>query len=133
MTAVSHTRAAHGRTVSDVDPCGGIFAPAPGLARPVAGARVGPPSTGVSTDVIFQCPQSAIPDAVWDLLALWWQCRTSGLPPVAGGFLDQPVIVRQAWPVFEAEMRRAERLSDARASEQAMTAALAVLARPGRH
>lgn len=128
MTEARITRAAHGRVVTDVDPCGNVFVATPAVARPVAGARVGPPQdSSVVRDLIYQCPQSAIPDAVWDLLAIWWQSRQLKLPVVEGGYVDQPVIVRRAWPIFEHEMVKAERLMTDRASEHAMAAAVAAL------
>jgi hypothetical protein len=60
---------------------------------------------GPTRSTMFQCPVSAVPPEVWDLLALWWQCRLTRTIPLAGGFLDQPLMVRRAWPIFEAEMQ----------------------------
>lgn len=56
---------------------------------------------------MLQCPVSAIPDEVWQLLALWWQCKLTGMHPMQGGFMEQPAIIRLAFPLFEAEHRAA--------------------------
>lgn len=85
---------------------GGIFAPIKDKGmRPayVCGPKDGK-LEGVPL-ILYQCPVSAIPVGVWQLLKLWWHCRLVGLPPVAGGFLDQPEMVQLAFPIFEAQQR----------------------------
>jgi hypothetical protein len=67
----------------------------------------GPPTAKVKAPV-FQCPVSAIPSVVWDLFEDWWACRLMGTLPLAGGWADQPLLVRRAFPVFEALMRTEE-------------------------
>lgn len=129
MTEVAVVKQAHGRTVTDTDPCGGVFVAAQGAARPIDW-QIGHPSSS-RRDAMFTCPVSAIPEAVWDLLSMWWQCRTLNALPVAGGFLDQPVIVRRAFPVFEQEMRKAERLNQETAQANATTALMAAVAGRG--
>ena len=83
----------------------------------------GPP-WATAQDVLFQCPVSAIPDVAWDLLESWRQCRLMGCLPVAGGWVDQPLLVRRAFPVFEDEMRAWERRQGAEGSAAGMALAL---------
>lgn len=85
------------------EPLGGVFAPVPGHALRPAYAY-GPP-TSAAKAVLFQCPVSAIPDVVWTLLEHWRSCRALSCLPAAGGFADQPLLVRRAFPIFEHEMR----------------------------
>jgi len=102
----------------------------PGQAqRPVYFATQKPAADGKSKAapvgegaVLYQCPVSAIPSEVWDLLELWWGCRLTGLPPIAGGFMDQPESVRRAFPVFEA----LERMQGGGAHTAEQAAAIAV-------
>ena len=56
---------------------------------------------------MFTCPQSAIPEEVWQLLALWNACRLGKTLPKAGGLLDQPVWVQRYFPLFDAAHREA--------------------------
>lgn len=97
----------NGKLLVDVDPAGGLFTPIPGKPlRPVY--TYGPKraeGAAPNTNVMLQCPVSAVPDEVWELLALWWQCRLTRMMPLAGGYLDQPLMVRRAFPIFEAEMQ----------------------------
>ena len=53
--------------------------------------------------MVFTCPKSAVPDAVWELFSLWNESRLMGLPVRAGGLEDQPVAVRTAFPIFQHE------------------------------
>lgn len=99
------TRLASGGIAESVDQLGGIFTPVKGQ-RPVY--SYGPKGQGGTRAVMFQCPVSAIPDPVWELLMLWRDCRTMKALPVAGGWLDQPKMVRRAFPVFEREMQAVE-------------------------
>lgn len=104
---------------------GGVFAPVPGKAtRP---AYTFGPATGAarSRAVMFQCPVSAIPELAFDLLELWFDCRRMRTLPVAGGWLDQPLVVRRAFPVFESEMQHVERHNAAAAPQAAAAAAVA--------
>lgn len=102
---------------------GGVFAPVPGRSLRPAYAY-GPPGAAAK-DVLFQCPVSAIPDVVWELLDHWRSCRALGCLPVAGGFIDQPLLVRRAFPVFEREMRQWEQSRGG--SSDALGAVLAAL------
>lgn len=84
---------------------GGVFVAVEGARRPVYSA--GPPK-GAHNLVLFTCPVSGLPPEVWDLLVLWWNCRLMKCLPFAGGFLDQPVTVRDSFPIFEAQFRGVE-------------------------
>ncbi len=82
---------------------------------------------------VFTCPVSAIPEAVWELFDLWLQGRALKLPPVAGGLVDQPEIVRRAWPVFEHEMAPFDQANDPTATLlAAMTAMFSIGKAPTR-
>lgn len=89
------------------DDQGGVFVQDPQAPRaPVL--SYGPPRGKAKTrDVMFSCPVSAIPEPVIGLLSLWNECRLMGLPPVAGGVLEQPVSVRKAFPIFAREYEQA--------------------------
>ena len=101
---------------------GGVFAPAPGRAmKPAYGFGGGAVKTPM-----FQCPVSAIPDVVWTLLEHWRSCRAMGCLPVAGGWVDQPMLVRLAFPIFEQEMRAWE-ASRSASPDASMLAAVAGL------
>lgn len=104
------------------DPSGAVFAAVPGkAARPVY--PFGPPMKD-GQPALYQCPVSAIPEEVFDLLDLWWNCRAMGLPPVPGAFTDQPLMVRRSFPVFEREYLHV--LRERADQGQASAAALAV-------
>ena len=112
------------------DPMGGVFAPSPntGVTRPVYSAG---PKGGQQNLIVFTCPVSAIPMVVWDLLGLWWHCRLMRCLPHAGGLLDQPLMVRMAFPIFEGEYRvieaeqgRTNAMVGAEAALAAMAAAM---------
>lgn len=92
--------------IETVDDCGGVFAPIPGKGLAPAW------SMGVEgrREPMFQCPQSAIPAHVWELLALWWSCRNMRTLPKAGAFVDQPMTVRQSFPIFEMLAASQERM-----------------------
>lgn len=109
------------------EPLGGVFAPVPG--RSLRPAYAFGPASAAAKDVMFQCPVSAIPEVVWTLLAHWRSCRAMGCLPVAGGFADQPLLVRRAFPVFEHEMRHWE---SSRGSATDAMAALMAAFRGGR-
>lgn len=94
-----------GKMLHEIDPAGGVFSQIPGKPlRPVFtfGMQKG---DRPNTNVMLTCPVSAVPKEVWDLLALWYQCRLTRTMPLAGGFLDQPLMVRRGFPIFEAEMQ----------------------------
>ncbi len=108
-----------------IEPLGGVFAPIPGkVIRP---AWTYGPATGAAKarSVMFTCPVSAIPELAFDLLELWFDCRRVRALPVAGGWLDQPLVVRRSFPVFEAEMQAVEQQRAASAPQQAAAAAVA--------
>ena len=114
----------HGRRQKTVDLHGGIFVAAKPGQRPVY--AVGHPQAKMR-DSMYQCPISAIPAICWDMLELWWTCRMfpgGGCLPVPGGLIDQPRIVRIAFPIFEHEMRKAEGVSQQ--DGPSMAAAMAV-------
>lgn len=102
MHVVRLTRTVGGVPETHTEPGGGVFAPSPerGLRTPVY--AMGLPDAPTRTP-IFTCPVSAIPEACWELLGLWWTCRTMRALPLAGGVVDQPASVRLAFPIFEAE------------------------------
>lgn len=112
-----------GRVVERRERFGGVFAPVKGATKPVY--VYGPPQQQAK-DVLFTCPVSAIPDVVWALLEDWRACRLMHCLPLDGGWADQPVLVRRAFPVFEQEMRNAEaaRASGAETQLAALMAAL---------
>lgn len=92
------------KDVEGWDELGGVFRPVPGQGKPVYTFGPGP----VKQDMVFQCPVSAVPVAVWELLHAWWACRLMKCLPKAGGFLDQPLTVRWAFPIFEAYQQGTE-------------------------
>lgn len=106
-----------------MEPLGGVFAPVPGkLVRP---AYTYGPSNARARSVLFQCPVSAIPEIAFDMLELWFDCRRMHVLPVAGGWLDQPLVVRRSFPVFETEMATVEAQRQAAAPQAAAAAAVA--------
>lgn len=121
-------RLVHGRKVSAIEPLGGVFAPIPGQPIRVV-YSYGHPESKTKTPM-FQCPVSAIPGEVWELLALWYSCHALGVLPYGGGFLDQPLIVRRAFPIFATEWRTVEAQRQASGGGQAaaMAAGLALKA-----
>ncbi len=99
-----------GKVLKWVERQGGVFAPVVGKGQRSV-YNCGPsdaPSHPKDQLLLYQCPVSAIPVEVWDLLQLWWSCRLTGLPPVAGGFLAQPMIVQLTFPIFEGMQRVVE-------------------------
>src|SRR5204862_19335 len=85
-----------------------LTAPAGGVCVPLKEKRVttpvylyGPPG---HTQMLFTCPVSAMPAWVLELYAIWRMCRLARALPHAGGFLDQPMLVQRAWPIFEDEV-----------------------------
>lgn len=94
--------------MEDLEPLGGLFTPVPdeGLIQP---AYVwGPKEEGKKATVrvgtfLWQCPVSAIPGAVWDLLDLWWELRLLRLQPERW-----TPLLRVAFLVFESELKRAD-------------------------
>lgn len=111
-----------GRLTERVDPGGGVFVPSPtcGITMPVYAA--GFPDSAIK-DPIFTCPVSAIPDAVWSLLALWRECQAFRALPLPGGVCDQPMSVRRAFPVFD-RLARVEEAHRQAAGAMASQAAL---------
>jgi len=120
-----------GKVLKSVDRLGGVFRPVVGKGQRPAytcGPKVdGKAAADPDQLLLFQCPVSAIPGEVFDLLALWWSCRMTGLPPVAGGFLAQPEIVRRTFPIFEALMRGVETSRQANGPHQAAGLAVAAM------
>lgn len=115
-----------GQLETVVEPLGGIFAPIPGkVIRP---AWTYGPATKSGRSVMFQCPVSAIPELAFDLLELWFDCRRARALPVAGGWLDQPLVVRQSFPIFETEMAGVEARKAEAAPQQAAAAVAGVVA-----
>ena len=126
MQPVSVHRRVGNRRLRVVEPCGGVFAPLPaqGVTRPVV--SLGPPGAKV-TMPMFSCPVSAIPDAVNDLIELWWACRSMRVLPRAGGLLDQALVVQRAFPILEREYQAVEREHGAAQSASGVAAAMSML------
>jgi hypothetical protein len=108
---------------------GGIFADSPKLkaargGRPPFIYAMGPPEAKQKTPV-FTCPRFVVPEWMWGLLDLWWYCRHLGALPFAGGVVDQPVVVRRAFAVWNAEMERIERSRAAAGRGAELAAAMA--------
>jgi hypothetical protein len=103
-----------------------VFAPLPdqGVIVPVYAY-----GHGTAKDPVFTCPVSVIPEEVWTVIDLWLTCRAMKALPVAGGVLDQPLIVRRAWPVLEAEMAPHERRLNHEGQMAAMARLLGVVSR----
>lgn len=114
--------------VKRIEHQGGVFAPVNGKGMRPAYV-CGPKDGKLEGDplILYTCPTSAIPVEIWQLLNLWWACRLAGLPPVAGGFLDQPVMVQFAFPIFEAQMRAIEQSRQVNGQQQAAGMAVAAM------
>lgn len=97
-----------GRTgvLLEQEPLGGVFEPVPGKRMKPAYSYGNPAAK--TRPVMFTCPVSAIPEEVWQLLALWNACRLTRTLPRGGGLLDQPVWVQRYFPVLDASHREAE-------------------------
>lgn len=126
MHAVTTTRRGSGGRATTTDLGGAVFVPsvAKRIVAPVY--AYGHPDAPTKAPV-FTCPVSAIPAAAWELLALWWECRAMKALPKAGGVLDQPLIVRRAFPVFEGEARVAERTRTAQDATSSAVAAVGAM------
>lgn len=105
----------------EIDPGGAVFAPAQDRGIQMPCYASGPAEATIRAP-IFTCPVSAIPEAVWHLLELWLTCRAMKALPLAGGVLDQPLSVRRAFPLFEAETAPIDHQRDQQALGAAMTA-----------
>jgi hypothetical protein len=103
---VSRRRGDNGVEVVKWDPGGAVFAPA--LERGVRDADLSIRHTARSGSRVHVSGVGD-PDEVWELLDLYFTCRAMKAMPKAGGVLDQPLVVRRAFPVFEAEMQVEER------------------------
>lgn len=116
---------------------GNVFYPAPvkagqsplSIAYSYGPEPIGKKQTGVSPKTpIWTCPVYAVPSEVFDLLQLFHECRLFHLPPVQGGLLDQPLMVRRSFPVFEQEMLRVEATHDSvRAQHAALATGAAIM------
>jgi hypothetical protein len=121
---------AGGKVAKRIEPKGGLFAAVPGKGQRhvyTCGPKTDGAPTSSDTLFMFQCPVSAIPPEVWDLLHVWWACRQMGLPPVPGGFFDQPMIVRLTFPIFESLMKGVEAGQRAGGAHQAAGLAVAAM------
>lgn len=101
-----------------VDELGGIFTPIPGTPIRIAYSFGHPDAK--SKEPMFQCPVSAIPQEVFELLGLWNECRLLGVLPRSGGLLDQPQIVRRSFVTFANEWTK---IDNAKGQGNAATAA----------
>lgn len=112
------------------DRLGAVFVPLKGQ-RPAYSYG---PEESETRDLMFTCPKSAIPDLVWELLAVWNSCRLMQTLPAAGGLLDQPVLVQRYFPLFDMEMRTVEAIEAKRRAEAAavMVGTIVVKALTGR-
>jgi hypothetical protein len=121
-----------GKVAEVVEPLGGIFAAVPGKSM-LPAYSYGPGEGAARTrEVMFQCPVSAIPDVAFDLLQLWHDCRMMGCLPETGGWVDQHLLVRRAFPIFESEMRMIESRKAAAAPQAAAAAAVAGVVAAGK-
>jgi hypothetical protein len=75
---------------------------------------MGPKDARVKTPM-WECPISAVPEWMWQVLDLWVTCRACHALPLPGGVVDQPYVVRRAWPIWEAEMAAIEQQRSAAA------------------
>jgi hypothetical protein len=92
-----------GRRIVKIDRLGGIFTPIRGKRLfPVFGFG----ADDQKKDTMLTCPVSAIPDEVWQTVHLWQLCRLTRTLPVAGGLLDQPMVVQRAFPILDVEQRK---------------------------
>ncbi len=131
MHPVEIVRKVGGTIARYIDRGGAVFVPAParGIVAPVY--VYGHPEAKTK-DALFSCPISAIPSAIWDVLELWLQSRALRVPVVAGGVLDQPLIVRRAFPIFELEQSARDYQRNANASASGAAAVLAAIGGGGR-
>jgi hypothetical protein len=90
-------------------------------------ARAKDAKPGKDPLVLYQCPVSAIPSEVWELLHLWHSCRLMGTLPVAGAYMDQPKIVQLVFPVFEALMRGQEQVRQHHGTATAVAGTMAAM------
>jgi hypothetical protein len=125
MQPVQWVRKHGARAMKVLDRGGGVFLGLPklGVVAPVYAF----PEGAKTQEPIFTCPVSAIPPAAWRLYGLWIECRGLGALPYAGGVLDQPLIVRRAFPIFDAEARAAEVTRGAHASAAGSAAGTAAV------
>ena len=96
--------------VARIDAMGAVFEPVPGKVMAPAWF-FGPRDRegnhiATEADAMYTCPVSGIPEWVFELLHLWWACRQVGALPEAGGFLDQPLMVQVAFPLWQSMDRR---------------------------
>ncbi len=112
------------KPVEDVEPLGGVFVP---LAKKRIRTALWKCGEGRSELAFYTCPVSAIPDDVYRLLELWYRCHTLGALPVAGGVLDQPLVVQHTFPIFAAEHAAVDRERQMTGQAMAVTGALARL------
>lgn len=115
--------------MNELEPLGNVFRGVKGETHaPVWGVDYPTAKDPKNRLSLWTCPVSAIPKEAWDVFLLWNESRLIGLPVVAGGLLDQPAIVRLAFPVFAQEylaMRR--RQGDSGAESTALMVASAML------
>lgn len=96
---MTHQRGQDGKLREVRDNEGGIFALVEGHMLTPAWSF----GQGQVLTPMLQCPVSAIPREVFELLDTWWDSRLLRLPP--------PVVtplLRRAWAVFEEELRRSD-------------------------
>lgn len=78
-------------------------------------------ATGVRTTHMYQCPVSAIPAAVWELLELWFDCRLLRVLPT------MTPLARAAFVAFELEMQVVENRRGASSANNAAAMAVAAM------
>jgi hypothetical protein len=111
-----------GRQQQIIEPLGNVFRPIPGETSSPVWSFADPTSADAKgSTALFTCPVSAVPEDVWKLFMLWNECRLMGLPPKGGGFLDQPLAVQKAFPVFQHEFNAYRRRSGDSGSERTAT------------
>lgn len=107
------------KKVHRIDLQGGIFTAVQGK-RQRPSYSFGPDGDG--RQVMFQCPVSAIPFVVWQVLSLWNSCRLLNTLPEGGGLLDQSVEVQRFFPILNAEMASVQGNKGNTAEQAAMLA-----------
>lgn len=112
-----------------IDSAGAVFAPlrlskdTPRAADRMVYAYGPPKGSHRGKSPMYTCPVSGIPEEVWRLIALWYECKQLGTLPFTGGLLAQPMIVRRAFTVLQEEQDVLDRTMDRHNQASAMVMA----------